>query len=171
VQVQLHERHAVRDQHALEARDALDLAPGHRRVAAGVAHRRAEEFLIPAGVHDGDASLRRHDAPVAPQRRPLLLHLVGLAKAVHRDELGIEPAEQLVHHLAAARGRDAGDDHDDRARPGLAQLELRVEQPVLQLRQLVLVLELRQAPSAECLVQHGRFPASMRACARPAPAG
>ena len=119
------------------------------------ARRGREELRVPAGVQDHDAALRGHHAPVAPQRRPLALDLVGLPEAVHRDELRIEPAEQLVHDLAAPGARDAGDDHRDGARLRLAQLELRVEQPILQLRQLVPVLELGQSPTAQGLVQHG----------------
>ncbi len=165
VQVHLDDRHAVGHQHALEPLDALEVAPHPRRRAAGPAYRRGEQVLVPAAVQDHDATLWRHHAPVTPQRRPLALDLVRLTEAVHRDELGVQPTEQFVHDFAAAGPGDARDDHDDRPGARLAQLELRVEQLVLQLGQLVLVLELRQPSATQSFVQHpaySPFPVPLR---------
>ena len=88
----------------------------------------------------------------------LPLDVVRRAESVDRDELRVEPAEQFVHDLAAAGAGDARDDHRHRALRVLAQLELRVEQPVLQLRQLVLVLDLGQVSPIQHFMQHCASP-------------
>ena len=89
--------------------------------------------------------------------RVVLVPGVGMfAFGMNRREAGYtaEFYRNAIRVMAGACALGGGDDHRDAARTRLAQLELRVEQPVLQLRQLVLVLELRQAPSAQDFVQH-----------------
>jgi hypothetical protein len=164
VQVQFHDRDAVGCEHALEASDALDIAANQSGRAPGLAHGGRQEIPVPAGMQDDDPSLRGDHAPVAPKLRSLAFDLVRVAEPVHGDELRIEPAEQLVDDLAAARAGDSRHDHRNRPCPRLAQFELRVEQPVLQLRQLVLVFELGEPPAAQRLVEHLRS-----ACAPPQP--
>ncbi len=156
MQVHLHQRDAVRHQHPLELPDAFRGPPEavrQRALARSPLLGLLQQLLVPARMQDRNAALGRQDAPVTPQHGPLALDVVHAAKAVDRDELRVEPAEELVDHFAATGGRNAGHDHHDGTLLGLAQLELRVEQAVLQLRQFVLVFESRQPATAQDFVQ------------------
>ena len=156
VQMHLADHEAVTHQHLLELTHALDAASqvGWLRSRARTdPGRSTQQVLVPAAVQDRDPALGWQEPPVAPKQRPFAFDVVRRMKSVHGRELGIEPAEELVDHLAAACARNSGDDHDDSVLARLPQRELRVEQAVLQLRQFVLVLEPRQAAATQGLMQ------------------
>ena len=134
MEVHLDHGNTIRHQHPLETADPIHFPPHYRRRSSGIEYRAAQEVLVPARVQDNDPPARRHDAPVSPHGGALPLDVVRRAESVGRDELRVEPAEQFVHHLAAAGAGDTRDDHRHRALRVLAQHELRIEQPVLQLR-------------------------------------
>ena len=153
VQVHLRDRDAVGHEHALETADALDFTARERDGTTGLEDRAPQEVLVPPGMQDGDAAPGRNRPPVAPQWWTLAFDVVRGAEAVGSDELRVEPSEQVIDDLTAAGGRNTRDDERHRACLALAQLELRLEQPVLELRQRVLVLEAREAPALQDLVQ------------------
>jgi hypothetical protein len=130
--MQLQHPHLVSRQHGFEMNDALDRPCLALARLLGREQRGQHIVLVPSRKVDRDLAARRQRVPVTPHGR------LGLRlrprQGVHVDVLGIQPFEELIHHLAAARGRDAGNDHHESGGFFLVQARLRVEQRILQSR-------------------------------------
>ncbi len=133
VQMNLDDAHTIGAEHRLQLSDALELPRCATLGLARIVELGAHVLRVPAPEVERDAAECGQRAPVAPHRRVAGLRIV-LAERAHGDVLRIEPLDQLVDRLAAARGRDAGDDHDDGELRELARIELRGKQVVVQRR-------------------------------------
>jgi len=117
------------EDHYAGATAGLELARRTALLLASIVAGGAHVLAVPAPEVKRDATECGQLAPVPPQRRMARIRIV-FAERVHGDVLGIEPFEQLVHRLAASRGRHAGDDDCNGELRELASVELRAEQIV-----------------------------------------
>ena len=143
VHPELHDDRAVVGQRPLEGGNLVEQRVELRR-ASCAGHAVENRRGIPGAQEHREAAARGQVAPVAPQPRPLALLTRRVGVAACDDPARVHPLVEQVGRLALARRIDAGEQDDDRERRGLAELLLHGEQFRPQLRDLRLVVALRE---------------------------
>src|SRR5438445_2839282 len=104
---------------------------------------RDEYFVVPSVHEDADATPRGQRAPISPWQQMYGLVAAAGTERDDADVARIHPFRELVGGLAAAASFYAGNDQQHGSVARLAELPLRVEERLTELRLLALVLRLR----------------------------
>src|SRR5262245_44578929 len=137
---ELDDAYAVVGQLTLELVD-LAIGPLPGVLAAKTLDALDQHAAIPGAVEDRPVARRRQAVPETPEVVAALLLGRRRPDAIDLDRFRLEPAHDTLDQAALAGGIPAVDaDHD--AAAGTQAVDLQVEQPILELLELVLVVVL-----------------------------